>query len=91
MLPVTALYEYIDSLQGVMLLHKTSIQQDEKNDHLPDNFFLIEDVLKLAALLDRAWIEDKTLVGTIFSILQSYALYEDLSVDRTFEPIGKVV
>ncbi len=87
---VTALYEYLDLYR----LYLTSEDLDSSRTRvtltLPDNFFLIEDVLKLVSASGSGLPDDGTLVGAIFGILQSYAVYEELSVDRTFEPIGKV-
>ncbi|PZC52685.1 type II secretory pathway, component HofQ [Mesotoga sp. TolDC] len=87
---VTALYEYIDLYREYVTSQDLDSSKTRITITLPDNFFLIEDVLKLGSSSGSGLTEDNTLVGTIFSILQSYAVYEDLSVDRTFEPIGKV-
>lgn len=87
---VDALYEYIDLYKEYVTSQDLDSSKTRKTITLPDNFFLIEDILKLGSVSGSGLTEDKTLVGTIFSILQSYAVYEDLSVDRTFEPIGKV-
>jgi len=87
---VDALYEYIDLYREYITSQDLDSSKTSRTITLPDNFFLIEDILKLGSASGSGLTEDKTLVGTIFSILQSYAMYEDLSVDRTFEPIGKV-
>lgn len=87
---VNALYEYLELYRENVTSEDLDSSKARKTITLPDNFFLIEDVLKLGSVGGSGLTEGNTLVGAILSILQSYAPYEEIAVDRAFEPIGKV-
>ncbi|MGD9907891.1 MAG: type II secretory pathway, component HofQ, partial [Mesotoga sp.] len=87
---VNALYEYLELYRENVTSEDLDSSKVRKTITLPDNFFLIEDVLKLGSVGGSGLTEGNTLVGAILSIIQSYAPYEEIAVDRAFEPIGKV-
>ncbi len=88
--------KYVDELLEYLELYRKNLTSEKLDSSriritytLPENFFLVEDVLRLGSSSGSGLPGDGTIVGTILNLLQSYSK-DSVTVDRTFEPVGKV-
>jgi len=88
--------KYVDELFEYLELYRKNLTSENLDSSrtritytLPENFFLVEDVLRLGSTAGSGLPGDGTIVGTILNLLQSYSK-DSVTVDRTFEPVGKV-